>query len=168
MLYLLWLCLCAHRAVGVLLHFVVLVCECLCVAPWGRGLLVQSAYLLTCGTIYLSSLIWFDCIPPASVSANSPQCDSVVWHKVMKTHKALITCQWLWGWAVVDLYAHRHTQARRHTHESMLSHNCTVTHTCTYTQPQTHTCEPEACCSLNYSAVIMLWLMVPPLMAAIW
>lgn len=108
------LCLCTHRAVRMLFHFVMQAWVFVCVDPQSRGLLVQSAYLLTCGTIYLSFLIRFDCIPPASVSANSPQCDSVVWHKVMKTHKALITCQWLWGWAVVGLYTHWHTQARRH------------------------------------------------------
>lgn len=90
-LYVLWMCFCAHtstcgfapRDTGMLV----------CILPQSKDLLVQPANLLTCGTIYLTSLIWFDCIPPASVAANSPQCDSVVWHKVMKTHKALITCQ---------------------------------------------------------------------------
>lgn len=76
---------------------------------WAGGLLVQSAYLLTCATIHLSSIIWFDCFPPASVFANSPQCDFVVWHKVMKTYKALITCQWLWSKVLVDLRSRSHT-----------------------------------------------------------
>lgn len=52
---------------------------------------------------YIRALIGFDCTCAASVSANSPQCNSVVWHKVMKTHKAPITCQW-----TADPFTYRH------------------------------------------------------------
>lgn len=72
----------------------------------------------------------------------------------MKTHKALITCQWLWGWAVVDQYSHRQTQMR-----SMLSHTSVI---------HTHTRKPAARCSLNYPAVIGLWWMASFLTAALW
>lgn len=146
-------CVCVHTQLRAC--FYTLWCRyvnlCVCYSPEQEQ---DSACLLTCSTIYLSSLIWFDSIPWATVSANSSQCDAVVWHKVMKTHKALITCQWLWGWAVVDQYAHRHTDE-----EHALSHTL---------QAYTHTGEPAACCCLNYPAVIGLWLIVPFFMAAIW
>jgi len=136
-----------------------------CVVPLSQALLVQWAYLLTCGTIHLSSLIWFDCIPPASVSANSPQCDSVVWHKVMKTHKALILCQWLWSGALVDLYAHTRTEEKNGWGScSHIIYN--HTHMDIHTAADTHTSEPEACCSLNYPAVTSRWLMALSLMVS--
>lgn len=130
-------------------------------ASLSQDLLVQSAYLLTCGTIHLSSVIWFDCFPPASVSANSPQCDFVVWHKVMKTYKALITCQRLWSEVLADLCSRSHTRGEAKTAEEYASTYCAFISTQLRTLALT-----RLRCSLNYPAVISPWLMVPFLMVS--
>lgn len=109
--------------------------------------------------------MWFDCIPPAPVAANCPQRDSVVLHKVMKTHKVLITCQWQWSATLVDLYALSLSFINTHTVErrNMFSHNVYIDmHTAADTDAQACTMQ-----QLYYTAVIRLWLMVPSLVVFI-
>lgn len=128
------LCFCL-RAARIFLHIVMQTCS----FPRAGVSKFSQTFMLTCGTIYLSSLIWFDCILPASVSANSSQCDSVVCHKVMKTHKALITCQLLRGWADSrPLCSQTHTGEK--THRCMLLHTIqSYTHLHTNTATHTYT-----------------------------